>query len=79
MNNIYLVIYSKKLGRYFTKYFDTEHEKDKYRRRIPYITDYILIEDSSDINYGNIEEIEFDELCEHDNPDYYKNKYDSQI
>ena len=31
MNKIFLVIYSKKLGRYFTKYFDTEYQKDKYK------------------------------------------------
>lgn len=76
MKKIFLVIYSKKLGRYFTKYFDTEFEKDKYRRRIYHIKDYILIEDSTDINYGiaddliygNVEDIEFGEF-----------KYDSQI
>lgn len=74
VNKIYLVIYSKKLGRYFTKYFNTEHEKDKYRRRIPHITDYILIEDSSDINYG-LNELDYYDKSE----DYYKLKYDSQI
>nr|DAM30803.1 MAG TPA: hypothetical protein [Caudoviricetes sp.] len=68
MNKVFLVIYSKKLKRSFTKYFETEFEKDKYRRRIPHIKDYILIEDSSDINYGNIEDIEFGEF-----------KFDSQI
>lgn len=75
MNKIFLVIYSKKLGRYFTKYFDTEFQKDKYRRRIYHIKDYILIEDSTDINYGKVDEF----LLEHDYPDYYRNKYDSQI
>lgn len=51
MNKISLTIYSKKLKRTFTKYFDTEFEKDKYKRRIPHIKDWILIEDSTDINF----------------------------
>lgn len=75
MNKIFLVIYSKKLGRYFTKYFDTEFQKDKYRRRIYHIKDYILIEDSTDINYGKVDEF----LKDYDYTDYCKNKYDSQI
>lgn len=49
MNKIYLVIYSKKLKRNFTKYFDTEWEKDKFKRKIPHVKDWILIEDSTDI------------------------------
>lgn len=53
MNKVFLVIYSKKLKRVFVKYFETEFEKDKYKRRIPYIKDYILIEDSTDINWNN--------------------------
>ena len=75
MNKIYLVIYSKKLGRYFTKYFDTEFQKDKYRRKIYNIKDWILIEDSTDINYGNLNDFEYYDKSE----DYYKLKYDSQI
>lgn len=52
MNKIYLVIYSKKLKRNFTKYFETEWEKDKYKRKIHFIDDWILIEDSEDINWN---------------------------
>lgn len=74
MNKIFLVIYSKKLGRTFTKTFSTEFEKDKYRRRIYHIKDYILIEDSTDINYGLV-----DEYLEKDDLSYYNMKYDSQI
>ena len=52
MNKIYLVIYMKSKKKQFTKYFETEFEKDKYKRRLPYIPDFILIEDSSDINWN---------------------------
>lgn len=52
MDKIYLVIYSKKLKRTFTKYFETEWEKDKYKRKIRFICDWILIEDSTDINWN---------------------------
>ena len=52
MDKIYLVIYNKKLKRTFTKYFETEWEKDKYKRKIRFICDWILIEDSTDINWN---------------------------
>lgn len=52
MNNIYLVIMNTKEHYTFTKYFETEFEKDKYKRRLYYMKDYLLIEDSSDINWN---------------------------
>ena len=52
MIKIWLTIYSKKLKRNFTKYFDTEWEKEKYKRKIHFVNDWILIEDSSDINWN---------------------------
>ena len=50
--NIWLVIKNKEKGFTFTKYFDTEFEKDKYKRKIKYISNWILIEDSSEINWN---------------------------
>ena len=52
MEKIYLVLYSKSKKQFFTKYFDTEFQKDKYKRKLKYILDLILIEDSSDINWN---------------------------
>ena len=51
-NKIYLVIYIKSKKKQIIKYFETEYEKDKYKRRLPFIPDFILIEDSSDINWN---------------------------
>lgn len=49
MNRIYLLLYTRK-GKYqFFKYFDTVQEKDDYKRRIKYVKDLLIIEDSSDI------------------------------
>ena len=55
--NIWLVIKNKEKGYTFTKYFETEWEKDKYKRKIKFIPYWILIEDSSDV-FGN-EDIEY--------------------
>lgn len=52
MNKIYLVIYIKSKKKQIIKHFETEYEKDKYKRRLPFIKDFILIEDSSDINWN---------------------------
>ena len=51
-NKIWLVIYNISEKYTFTKYFDTEFEKDKFKRRIKYIDNLLLIEDSTDINYN---------------------------
>lgn len=37
----------------FFKYFETESEKDKYKRKIKYVPVWRLIEDSTDINWNN--------------------------
>lgn len=37
----------------FFKYFETESEKDKYKRKIKFIPYWRLIEDSTDINWNN--------------------------
>lgn len=47
-NKLYLVLYSKISHYTFTKYFDTEFEMDKYKKRVNYMN-LILLEDSRDI------------------------------
>lgn len=48
---IWLVLYDIQKERYFTKYFETEFMKDKFKRRLKYIKNLILIEDSTDIYF----------------------------
>lgn len=50
--NIWLFIKNTEKGFTFTKYFETEWEKDKYKRRLKYIPTLRLIEDSTDIYYN---------------------------
>ena len=49
---IWLTIKNIEKGFTYTKYFDTEFEKDKYKRKIKYVPSLILIEDSTDINWN---------------------------
>ena len=51
MNKIYLLIYSKPRKQQFFKYFDSIREKEKYKRKIKYVKDLLIIEDSTDISY----------------------------
>lgn len=51
--NIWLVIKNVEKNFTFTKYFDTEYEKDKYKRIIKYVKAWRLVEDSTDINFDN--------------------------
>lgn len=52
MEKIWLVIKNTKKNFTFVKYFDTEFEKDKFKRKIKYVKDWLLIEDSTDINFN---------------------------
>ena len=52
MNKIYLLLYNIESHKQFFKYFDTEYEKDKFKRKLKYSKKVIIIEDSSDIYYG---------------------------
>ena len=51
MNKIYLLIYNKSGKFQFYKYFDSVKEKNVYKRKIKYVKDLLLIEDSCDILY----------------------------
>lgn len=52
MEKIWLVIRNKKDNYTYTKYFETEWEKDKYKRKIYHIPYLYVIEDSTDINWN---------------------------
>lgn len=51
INKLYLILYNKEKRIHFVRYFETEFEMDKYKRRIPYFNNIILIEDSRDIYF----------------------------
>ena len=53
MNKIYLVIYNRENKTRFIKYFETEFEKDKFKRKLYYSKKLFVIEDSCDICYNN--------------------------
>ena len=50
--NIWLTIKNIEKGFTFTKYFETEFQKDKYKRKLKYIPNLRLIEDSTDIYFN---------------------------
>lgn len=60
MTKIYLLIYNKETHYQYFKYFDTIKEKDKYKRKIKYVDNLLLIEDSEDLEYIG-DEVEYEE------------------
>ena len=48
---LYLVLYDKDKKFKFAKYFETEFEMDKFIRKLPFIKNLLLIEDSRDIYF----------------------------
>ena len=50
--NIWLTIKNTEKNFTFVKYFDSEYEKDKYKRKIKFIPAWTLVEDSTDINWN---------------------------
>lgn len=51
--NIWLTIKNVDKGFTFTKYFETEYEKDKFKRKVKFVPCWRLVEDSTDINWNN--------------------------
>lgn len=49
---IWLLLYNRETHKQFFKYFDTEYEKDKFKRKLYYSKKLMVIEDSTDIYYG---------------------------
>ena len=52
MVKIWLVIKNTKKGFTYTKYFETEFEKDKYKRKVEHVPYLRIVEDSTDINWN---------------------------
>ena len=48
---IYLLLYNRESHKQFFKYFNTEFEKDKFKRKLKYSKRIMIIEDSTDILY----------------------------
>lgn len=46
MTDYWLVIFDLKENKQFTKYFNSEFEKDKYKWSLKYKTRYLVLEDS---------------------------------
>lgn len=49
---LYLLLQDITSGKQFFKYFETEFEMDKFKRKLKYSKRIMLIEDSRDLNYG---------------------------
>lgn len=52
---LYLLLQIIETGKQFFKYFETEYEMDKFKRKLRYSTKIMLIEDSRDIYYGMVD------------------------
>ena len=48
---LYLVLYNRETKKQFTKYFETEFEMDKFKRKLNYSKKLFIIEDSRDTYY----------------------------
>lgn len=48
-NNLYLLLQVVETGKQFFKYFNTEFEMDKFKRKLKYSNRLILIEDSREV------------------------------
>ena len=49
---IWLLIRNKEKKFSYFKYFETEFEKDKYKRKVKHIPYLLVIEDSTDMNWN---------------------------
>lgn len=50
-NKLYLLLQVIDTGKQFFKYFDTEFEMDKFKRKLKYSTKIMLIEDSREMDF----------------------------
>lgn len=57
MNKIFLVLFNIENKKTFNKYFDTEFEKDKFKRKLKYSKKLFVIEDSTDIHFTYEEDL----------------------
>lgn len=49
MNKLYLLLQDINSKKQFFKYFDTEYEMDKFKRRLKYSKKLLIIEDSREM------------------------------
>ena len=52
---LYLLLELVETGKQFIKYFETEYEMDKFKRKLRYSTKIMVVEDSRDIYYGMVD------------------------
>ena len=52
---LYLLLQIIETGKQFFKYFDTEFEMDKFKRKLRYSRKLMIIEDSRDLDYGYLD------------------------
>ena len=51
MNNLYLLLMDLTTNKQFFKYFETEFEMDKFKRKLKYSKKLIIIEDSREMMF----------------------------
>lgn len=51
VTNIYLVLHDLTTDKTFTKYFETEYEKDKFRKKLRYSKKLMVLRDSNTEGY----------------------------
>ena len=54
-SKLYLLLQVIDTGKQFFKYFNTEYEMDKFKRKLRFSRKIILIEDSRDIYYALVD------------------------
>ena len=54
-SKLYLLLQVIETGKQFFKYFDTEFEMDKFKRKLKYSTKLMLIEDSREMEFIDYE------------------------
>ena len=52
MKDVYLILVDLTTGKQFRKYFDTEFEKDRFKRKLKFSRKIIVVGDSSDGELG---------------------------
>lgn len=55
MNKLYLLLQDLISGKQFFKYFDTEWEMDKFKRKLKFSRKLIIIEDSREMSFLDYE------------------------
>lgn len=54
-SKLYLLLQNIETKKQFFKYFETEYEMDKFKRKLRWSTKIMIIEDSRELNYGMVD------------------------